>query len=62
FSQAPVTGPSCASFITGFLPQEVKVTENTMKLIPEDCDPSIRRPVLPIEVLYRDREKGVSRR
>lgn len=35
FSQAPVTGPSCASFITGFLPHEVKMTENTTKLPPE---------------------------
>ena len=28
FSHAPETGPSCASFLSGFLPHETKVTNN----------------------------------
>jgi arylsulfatase len=28
FSQAPETGPSCASFLSGFLPHETKVVDN----------------------------------
>ena len=32
FSQAPSTGPSCSSFLSGFLPHETKVLKNMMPL------------------------------
>jgi len=32
FSHAPKTGPSCSSFLSGFLPHETKVEENTSPL------------------------------
>jgi arylsulfatase A-like enzyme len=32
FSHAPVTGPSCSSFLTGFLPHETTILNNATKL------------------------------
>jgi arylsulfatase A-like enzyme len=32
FSHAPVTGPSCSSFLTGFLPHETTIMNNTTRL------------------------------